>query len=121
MSEILKEYQNLCAEIERHNRLYYDNDQPEISDYEYDMLMQRLKKIEAENPEIISKDSPTQHVGGTFSGELFSPVEHKVQMASLRDVFSVDDVVDFDTKIRETISNPVYVVEPKIDGLSGFA
>ncbi len=116
--EIFSEYQSLIAEIERHNQLYYDNDAPEISDYEYDMLMQRLKKIEAENPDFVSSSSPTQHVGGTFSEGLFSPVEHKVQMGSLRDVFSFEDIRDFDRKTRETVKNPVYVVEPKIDGLS---
>ena len=116
--KLFSEYQSLITEIERHNRLYYDNDAPEISDYEYDMLMQSLKKIEAENPDFVSASSPTQHVGGTFSEGLFAPVEHKVQMGSLRDVFSVEDIRDFDRKVRETITNPVYVVEPKIDGLS---
>ena len=119
MSEkLISEYKSLIAEIERHNKLYYDNDEPEISDYEYDMLMQTLKKIEAENPDIVLPSSPTQHVGGNAKSELFSPVEHTVQMASLRDVFSFDDVRDFDNKIRETVKNPIYVVEPKIDGLS---
>ncbi len=116
--ELFSQYQSLIAEIERHNRLYYDNDAPEISDHEYDMLMQRLKKIEAENPDFVSSSSPTQHVGGTFSEGLFAPVEHKVQMGSLRDVFSFEDIRDFDRKVRETVKKPVYVVEPKIDGLS---
>lgn len=113
-----EEYTALKSEIERHNKLYYDNDSPEISDYEYDMLMQKLKKIESEHPEFITEDSPTQHVGGTVSTELFSPVEHTVQMASLRDVFSFEDVFDFEEKVKETVSNPLFVVEPKIDGLS---
>jgi len=116
--KLLKEYQSLILEIERHNRLYYDNDAPEISDYEYDMLMQRLKKIEAENPDFVTPQSPTQHVGGTVSEGLFAPVEHRVQMGSLRDVFSFDDIRDFDSKVREAVSEPIYVVEPKIDGLS---
>ncbi|MBQ8338261.1 MAG: NAD-dependent DNA ligase LigA, partial [Oscillospiraceae bacterium] len=116
--KLFSQYQSLIAEIERHNRLYYDNDAPEISDYEYDMLMQSLKKIEAENPDFVSASSPTQHVGGTFSEGLFAHVEHKVQMGSLRDVFSFEDIRDFDRKVRESIENPVYVVEPKIDGLS---
>ncbi len=117
-NRIFKEYEALKQEIERHNKLYYDNDEPEISDYEYDMLMQQLKKIEAENPDFVTPDSPTQHVGGSYSEGLFSPVEHAVQMASLRDVFSTDDVRDFDRRVREAISSPLYVVEPKIDGLS---
>lgn len=111
-------YQKLKQEIEYHSRLYYDNDAPEISDYEYDMLMQRLKALEAAHPEYITPDSPTQHVGGSVLDTLFSPVEHTVQMASLRDVFSFDDVRDFGAKVSEAIDNPVYVVEPKIDGLS---
>ncbi len=117
-SEIYGEYQKLKNEIEYHSKLYYDNDAPEISDYEYDMLMQRLKAIESEHPEFVTPDSPTKHVGGNALASLFSEVEHKVQMASLRDVFSVDDVRDFDTKVRESIASPLYVVEPKIDGLS---
>jgi len=116
--DILTRYNQLKSEIERHNKLYYDNDEPEISDYEYDMLMQELKKIEKDNPDIVSADSPTQHVGGSFAASLFSPVEHTVQMASLRDVFSVEDVRDFAQKVCETVSDPVFVVEPKIDGLS---
>lgn len=118
MDNLIKEYKQLIKELEYHNKLYYDNDSPEISDYEYDMLMQRLKKIEAENPQLVSPDSPTQKVGGTFKSSLFSPVVHSVQMASLRDVFNKDDVYDFDKKTREVVLNPLYVVEPKIDGLS---
>lgn len=117
-SSIKSEYQKLKTEIEYHSKLYYDNDAPEISDYEYDMLMQRLKAIESEHPELITADSPTQRVGGNVLSALFSEVQHKVQMGSLRDVFSVDDVRDFDIKVREIISSPLYVVEPKIDGLS---
>ncbi len=117
-NEIFAEYEKLKGEIEHHSKLYYDNDAPEISDYEYDMLMQRLKKIEAEHPEYVTPDSPTQKVGGSVLDALFSPVEHAVQMASLRDVFSFDDVRDFDSKVREVVPSPSYVVEPKIDGLS---
>ena len=113
-----QEYTALKSEIERHNKLYYDNDNPEISDYDYDMLMQKLKKIESEHPEFITEDSPTQHVGGTASTELFAPVEHTVQMASLRDVFTFEDILDFESKVKEVVSNPQFVVEPKIDGLS---
>jgi len=111
-------YKKLKDEIEYHSRLYYDNDEPEISDYEYDMLMQRLKEIEAAHPEYVTPDSPTQHVGGSVLDALFSPVTHTVQMASLRDVFSFEDVIDFGSKVLEVIDAPLYVVEPKIDGLS---
>ncbi len=115
---ITEKYEKLKAEIEYHSKLYYDNDAPEISDYEYDMLMQELKKIESEHPEFVSASSPTQHVGGTAVSSLFAPVNHIIQMASLRDVFSVEDLRDFDEKVRETVINPLYIVEPKIDGLS---
>ncbi len=116
--DIFERYEKLKAELEYHNKLYYDNDAPEISDYEYDMLMQELKKIESEHPEFVSADSPTQHVGGTAASSLFAPVNHIIQMASLRDVFSTEDLRDFDKKTREVVSSPLYVVEPKIDGLS---
>ena len=116
--EILKEYNLLISKIEYHSHLYYDNDEPEISDYEYDMLMQSLKKMESDYPELVSENSPTQKVGGTALKNLFTEVVHKVQMGSLRDVFSYDDIKDFDLKVREIVKNPIYVVEPKIDGLS---
>lgn len=115
--EFLKSYQKLRQQLEHHNHLYYDKDAPEISDYEYDRLMQQLRRMEEEHPELVTPDSPSQHVGGTRS-TLFAPVTHTVQMASLRDVFSTDDIRDFDRRVREVIPDPVYVVEPKIDGLS---
>ncbi|MBQ6498756.1 MAG: NAD-dependent DNA ligase LigA [Ruminococcus sp.] len=108
---------SLCAEINYHNDRYYNQDNPEISDYEYDMLMRELENIEAEFPELVTPDSPTQKVGGS-KGEKFSPVAHAVPMESLHDSFSADEIRDFDRKVREVISDPEYVVEPKIDGLS---
>lgn len=108
---------SLCAEINYHNDRYYNQDNPEISDYEYDMLLRELENIEAEFPELITPDSPTQKVGGS-KGEKFSPVAHAVPMESLHDSFSADEIRDFDRKVREVISDPEYVVEPKIDGLS---
>ena len=108
---------SLCKEINYHNDRYYNQDNPEISDYEYDMLLRELENIEAEFPELITPDSPTQKVGGS-KGEKFSPVAHAVPMESLHDSFSADEIRDFDRKVREVISDPEYVVEPKIDGLS---
>ena len=107
----------LSAEINYHNDRYYNQDNPEISDYEYDMLLRELENIEAEFPELITAESPTQKVGGS-KGEKFSPVVHAVPMESLHDSFSADEIRDFDRKVREVISDPEYVVEPKIDGLS---
>lgn len=100
-----------------HNHRYYDLDSPEISDYEYDMLLRELENIEAEFPELITDDSVTQRVGG-HKGEKFSPVIHKVLMESLHDSFSYDELRDFDRKVREVADNPEYIVEPKFDGLS---
>lgn len=107
----------LSKELNYHNDRYYNQDDPEISDYEYDMLLRELENIEAEFPQLISPDSPTQRVGGS-KGEKFSPVTHAVPMESLHDSFSADEIRDFDRKVREVIDRPVYVVEPKFDGLS---
>ncbi len=103
--------------INYHNNRYYNEDSPEISDYEYDMLLRELENIEAEYPELQTEDSPTVHVGGK-RGEKFSPVTHKVPMESLHDSFSHDELRDFDRKVREVVENPTYIVEPKFDGLS---
>ena len=107
----------LSKELNYHNDRYYNQDNPEISDYEYDMLLRELENLEAEYPALITADSPTQRVGGS-KGEKFSPVVHSVPMESLHDSFSPDEIRDFDRKVREVVSNPVYVVEPKFDGLS---
>lgn len=103
--------------INYHNKKYYENDAPEIEDFEYDRLMQELIKIEEEFPELITADSPTHRVGGKADGQ-FASVEHAVVMESLQDAFSEDDIRDFDARVRAVVSDPVYVVEPKIDGLS---
>lgn len=104
-------------EIEYHNKKYYDEDSPEIDDYEYDMLVKKLEDLENKFPQLISEKSPTQHVGGTASVK-FSPVEHKIKMESLHDSFSLDEIEAFDKRVQGSISAPTYVVEPKIDGLS---
>lgn len=104
--------------IDYHNQKYYNEDSPEIDDFEYDKLLRELENIEAEYPELITTNSPTQKVGGNASGEKFAPVVHNVPMESLHDSFSHSEIRDFDKRVRETISNPTYVVEPKIDGLS---
>ena len=105
-------------EIEYHNKKYYEEDSPEIDDYEYDMLVKKLENLEKEFPKLALDDtSPTQKVGGRAS-EKFSPVTHKVKMESLHDSFSKDELIAFDKRIKNIINEPKYVVEPKIDGLS---
>ncbi len=103
--------------IEYHNKKYYENDEPEIEDFEYDRLLHELISIEEEFPELSVPDSPTKHVGGKASSQ-FSPVVHAVRMESLQDAFSKEDVLDFDSRVRENAGDAKYVVEPKIDGLS---
>ena len=104
-------------EIEYHNKKYYEEDTPEIDDYEYDMLLRKLENLEKEFPQLRNENSPTHHVGGKALSK-FSPVTHKVKMESLHDSFSKDEIAAFDSKIRDALHSPKYVVEPKIDGLS---
>lgn len=117
MDQIKQELEQLKQTIQEHSTRYYVQDAPTISDYEYDMLMQRLKQIEAEHPELITEDSPTQRVGGTAL-EQFEGHTHPVPLDSLQDVFSKEEVFAFDARVREVVENPTYVVECKIDGLS---
>lgn len=113
-----KRHSVLSEEIEKHNYSYYVLDNPTIEDYEYDMLMQELYGIEKAYPELITPLSPSQRVGG-MAESTFEKVQHTVQMGSLQDVFSFDEVRDFDSKVRNALKNPpTYIVEPKIDGLS---
>ena len=116
--DVTKEIEKLRREIEKHSKLYYVYDAPVISDYEYDMLMNRLKELEAEHPELITPDSPTQRVGGEALSQ-FEPVQHQVPLESLTDVFSYDELFAFGTRMDGMIAEKHdYVVEPKIDGLS---
>ena len=109
--------EKLRAIIEKNNRLYYDQDAPELEDFEYDALTRELKAIENQYPELITASSPTQYVGGTASSK-FSKVMHTVKMESLQDAFSFDELREFDARVREAGVKPEYVVEAKIDGLS---
>ena len=103
--------------IDYHNDLYYNHDAPEISDFEYDRLLRELEELEEAYPALKTPDSPTNRVGGS-AGEKFSPVTHAVPMESLHDSFSEAEIRDFDRRVRETVPDVKYVVEPKIDGLS---
>ena len=116
--DYLQEIAELREELRRHSIAYYDKDAPTISDFEYDAMMRRLENLEAEHPETVTPDSPTQHVGGHRS-EKFSPVHHAVPLESLSDVFSYEELTDFIRKTNETLGGePFYTVEPKIAGLS---
>ena len=110
--------EELRSLINYHSNLYYTMDEPEISDFEYDALMNRLKEMERQNPELITPDSPTQRIGGKIL-EGFEEVTHTVQMQSLNDVFDRESVMDFGRKTEEALSEKVeYITELKIDGLS---
>ena len=117
INKIKQELDELKRQIAYHSNLYYNENRTEISDYEYDMLMNRLKEIESQYPQLISEDSPTQQVQGLASST-FEKVTHTVKMESLLDAFSYDELRDFDRRVREAVDNPQYVVEIKIDGLS---
>lgn len=107
----------LTKQLEYHNNLYYNMDEPEISDFEYDKMLRELENLEEQFPSLKSPLSPTNRVGGN-AGEKFSPVTHTVVMESLHDSFSHDELRDFDRKVREVSPTVQYVVEPKFDGLS---
>ena len=107
----------LREQIKYHSKRYYDEDAPEIEDDEFDALTRELKSLEEQYPHLITPDSYTQRVHGQVS-HLFEPVTHEVPLGSLQDVFSFEEIRDFDRRVRETVEKPCYVVEPKIDGLS---
>ena len=109
--------QELSELLERYNQEYYVQDNPSVEDYVYDELMQELKRLEAEFPEYLSPQSPTQRVGGNVSNQ-FEKVKHSVQMQSLQDVFSFEQVKEFVAKCHEVFPEAEFSVEPKIDGLS---
>lgn len=119
--EAKERIEELRKVINYHSKKYYDEDKPEISDYEYDTLMNELKKLEKENPDLVTLDSPTQHVGGHVK-EDFTKVTHEVPLQSLQDIFSFEELYDFDKRIKEKAEEFDqkfnYCVETKIDGLS---
>lgn len=121
LEQAKKEIKELREKLEYYAKLYYDMDSPEISDYEYDMMMNKLKALEKEFPELIIKDSLTQKVGGHVK-EGFKQVIHEVPLQSLQDIFSFQELKEFDERVRkiaqENNEELKYVVETKIDGLS---
>ena len=117
MDNVKEQIENLRKTLHYHSDRYYNDDSPEIEDYEYDMMMRDLKNLEEKYPEYDSPDSPTKRVGGKADNS-FDSVRHTVRMESLQDAFSVDELYDFDKRVKETVSDVSYCVEPKIDGLS---
>ena len=112
-----EEIEQLTKQLERHNYLYYVMDSPEIADYEYDQMLRRLETLEAEHPELASPLSPTRRVGGAALPQ-FEKVEHAVPLESLQDVFSMEELAEFDQRVRDSLPQVEYTVEPKVDGLS---
>ena len=118
VTKIKAELVKLRKEIRKHNKLYYEMDAPEITDYEYDKLMQRLKDLESEYPEFITANSPTQMVGGAARREVGKIIAHDVPMLSLQDVFKREEVENFINDAISKLASPEFIVEEKIDGLS---
>lgn len=116
--DMKKEIEELRKQIKYHNDRYYNQDDPEISDYEYDQLTRRLRHLEQEHPEYTDTESPTQKVGGTAKREAGILVKHNVPMLSLQDVFDKEEVISFVDKVLKERPETVFVVEKKIDGLS---
>lgn len=116
--EVRERYEQLKQTIEYHMDRYYNQDAPEISDYEYDMLMQELKAIEKEHPEFVTKDSPSQKVGGKAKREAGVTVTHRHPMLSIQDVFTKEDVVAWVNSVKAMHPDALFSVEQKIDGLS---
>lgn len=117
MTEIEKKIEELRKTLRYHSDRYYNDDAPEIEDYEYDMMMRELKELEEKYPEYDAPDSPTKKVGGVADNS-FESVTHSVRMESLQDAFSKDELREFSNRVEDTVSDVNYVVEPKIDGLS---
>ncbi len=117
-SNIKNKIEKLKEIIRRHDMLYYAFEKPEISDFEYDALLKELQTLEKENPQFITKDSPTQRVSGEVSST-FEKIEHKVPMMSLDNSYSVQDIKDWHERILKNINEKIeFIIEPKIDGLS---
>lgn len=115
LQEAGRRVEELRAQINEYSRLYYEEDAPAVEDDEFDALTRELRGLESRYPQLITPDSYTQRVQGAVSAQ-FSPVRHEAPLESLQDVFSLEELREFDRRVRETAEAPVYVVEPKIDG-----
>ena len=115
--DVQQQIEQLRQTLNEHNYHYYVLDAPTISDFEYDRLLRQLEELENAHPELITPDSPTQRVGGKAL-DSFQQVTHRVPLQSLQDVFSPEELLDFDQKVRESSTQVEYILEPKVDGLS---
>lgn len=118
IDEVKTELSELRRKIRKYSKQYYDDNESEISDYDFDMLMMRLKKLKAAYPELITKNSPTRTVGGSAQREVGILVPHDVPMLSLQDVFSEGEIRAFVDNVLAHFPAAEFVVEEKIDGLS---
>ncbi len=117
LEETRSRMESLREQLHYHNHRYYVLNNPEIDDFTFDKMLRELEDLEAQFPQFITPDSPTSRVGESATTQ-FTPVVHQVQMGSLSDVFDEEELKDFDHRVQETIENPLYICEPKIDGLS---
>lgn len=117
MTDIEKKMEDLRKTLRYHSERYYNDDAPEIEDYEYDMMMRELQQLEEQYPQYDSPDSPTKRVGGKADNS-FESVVHTVRMESLQDAFSKAEIYDFEKRVSDVVTGVKYCVEPKIDGLS---
>ena len=115
--DVSTEIRQLTKELNEANYRYYVLDDPRMTDYDYDMKLRRLELLELEHPELVLPDSPTRRVGGEALSQ-FEKVEHPVPLESLQDVFSLEELGEFTDRVRLTVQEPIYTVEPKVDGLS---
>ena len=115
--EVQQQIDQLRQTLNEHNYCYYVLDAPTITDFEYDRLLRELEELEAAHPELVTPDSPTQRVGGKAL-DSFQQVTHRVPLQSLQDVFSPEELLDFDRRVRESGAQVEYLLEPKVDGLS---
>lgn len=115
--QIKERIDELCEKLNFYSYRYYVENENDISDYDYDMLMRELKELETQHPEFLRADSPNIRVGG-IAENLFTPVEHTVRMESLQDAFSFEEIDDFNRRVASAVNDAQFVVEPKIDGLS---
>ncbi len=112
-----EEVLQLTKQLNEANYRYYVLDDPTMEDFEYDRLLRRLEELEAAHPELVAPDSPTRRVGGLALSQ-FEKVEHPVPLESLQDVFSLEELAEFTDRVAQSVAEPAYTVEPKVDGLS---
>ncbi|MCD8376204.1 MAG: NAD-dependent DNA ligase LigA, partial [Oscillospiraceae bacterium] len=115
--DVKAQIERLRRQLEEYNYQYYVLDRPTVSDFTYDRLLRELENLEKEHPELITADSPTQRVGGQAL-DSFAKVVHQVPLESLQDVFNGGELEEFDRRVRQSVPDADYLVEPKIDGLS---